>query len=412
MRQKERMQPMPKLFLIDYALSIASFCASGGTVIVKFMEYYGFSLAVSNFVLAMPSTLLVMQIWGGFCYGKSEKKHRFLKRWGIVWRTLLPLVFFTACLPRTIGGISMLLLYIGMVAAHQFVAPAQSSWLVDETENKISSNYFSLREVLFVACYVGFTLLFGLFMESGAARRTLSGSFMLIGVFAALFLLIDGCVFLRLPKPDEKSRVIFSAPTLLEPFRTKGFRDVIWINAVWNISVMFIGNFAGVYQVQVLKLDTMYLIGWGTVCNILKLVLLVQFARIAECIGWKSLTKWCVWSTGMVGIGWMLIRPANAALFFPLLAFLGMLPSCGQPIGFFRLQIAHCPSEQRSFFFAVNATVGGMSSALGAGLCSMTMQALQNLVAQPPYFVLFAIGACGCFYTGYLIRKIPSAANL
>ncbi|MEG2924283.1 MAG: hypothetical protein RR848_07420, partial [Oscillospiraceae bacterium] len=90
MENNQKQSTGANAFIADNMLSCAAYWSCSGALIAKLTQYYGFSLSVSNILLSFQGMLLILQLFGGYAYSRSDNRHSFLKKYNLAWRLFLP----------------------------------------------------------------------------------------------------------------------------------------------------------------------------------------------------------------------------------------------------------------------------------------------------------------------------------
>lgn len=384
---------IPKLFICDYTLCMTVYWMCTGTLIAKLTESLGMSVAMANIVVALPSMTLTLELLGGFVYSKTVRKHDYLRFTSVIWRVLAPCVFFSVLLPKGIGAVFMLVIYVIMVCVYHLCMPAYNTWLINSTAGKVKSNYLSVRETIFISVLTVTTFLYGMIADSTVNANKAALGFGIIATIELAFA-ISSLYFLlkRLPAPNIIKPVTLSLKSILKkPFETKGFALVISQNIIWNFGAMFLGNFAAIYQVRVLNINFSQIVFWGTVGSIARVCCTPVFARLADKIGWKATTQIAFIPMMLNAICWMLAAKENVWIILPIACILGAIPHAALGIGLFKYQVAYSQPETRSLTFSVCSAASGVASLLGTTLCT-ALVAVVSSMENTPYYLVFTVG--------------------
>ncbi|MEG1126625.1 MAG: MFS transporter [Oscillospiraceae bacterium] len=414
MENNQKQSTGANAFIVDNMLSCAAYWSCSGALIAKLTQYYGFSLSVSNILLSFQGMLLVLQLFGGYAYSRSDNRHSFLKKYNLVWRFFLPLVLLSTILPKQIGGAVMIASLFIMVATFQFVSPGQNAWLISCVEGKVKSNYYSMRDLYFMLLFTAMNFVFGIMVDETAAVEKPALGFAMIGIVVAAVLAISLYFLIKkLPAPGaarKKEKGTFWSSVLL-PLHDSRFKKVLCFNAMWNLANAFIGSFAALYQIRVLNLDYVYVVFWATIGNAARVISIPLFARLAQRIGWKKVVMLCMGITLSTGVMWMLTTKETCAIMFPLVTILGPVANGGLGVGMFKFQVVNSPADETSIYFSTNAALAGVSSMLGTAMCSAIVEVLSRQSASPAYWIVFAIGIAGVMLTIYLVHISPFAGD-
>lgn len=411
-------QNQPLSFIIDNSLCMAVYWLCAGSILAKFTETIGLSVAVSNMVVALPSTLLAFQVLGAFVYTRLKAKHKFLIITNITWRLLVPLVFFTVLLPKNIGSIMMVIGYIIMVSVFHICSPNYATWMVNSVAGKVKSNFFSIRETAFMVVYTSMMFLYGMITDAGVKNGDPAKAFTIIAVIQ-LCLILASLIFLikYLPKPKEDAAETeaesTTAPQALsikemikKTFEIKPFVRLVLLNVVWSFASIFVGNFASLYQVQILKIDFGEVILWGTIANIARAVATPLFGKIADKIGWKTTTLIGFLPYILTGILWIFATKENIWIVLPVATICSSIMNAGFGVGLFKYQISNSRPETRSLSFSVFAAAGGISALIASVTCSGILAVFEAMPVAP-FWVVFLIGVILCLVVAVILRTIP-----
>ena len=395
-----------KNFIWDNLLSMSAYWISSGAIISSLSKYWGFSLATSNLIVGLTSTLPIVQLIGGLAFGRAEHPFRFLRLSNGLWRLFLPLVFFSVLLPYWAGAPLMIISYILSIGIFQFAAPSQTSWMISCVEGR-SANFYSMRELTFMAAYSVLFCLVSFVIDFSERSHQQRSGFLLIGSLLTILLIWSLIVLFRLPPPPSvqtsKSPMLAS---LLKPFRSPVFRKAILTNTSWTFSSMFIGGFAAVYQVQVLEMTFFQIMIWTTVANIARTLCIPLMAQLAKHIGWRRVSAFCLsLMAGCAGL-WFFATRDNAVYLYPFLSVLLAIPFAGLGVGFLKMQIATTPEDTRSVYISVLALLNGAAALFGSLICSTFIQVLEAYSLSLLRWI-FCIGLVGTLISALLILRVP-----
>lgn len=392
-------------FILDNLFSMSTYWICSGAIISSLTEYYGFPLPLSNFVTGLTGTLPILQLVGGLSYGHTAHPFRFLRCSNALWRFFLPLVFLSVLLPKGMGGFLMIVSYILAIGVFQFAAPSQTSWMTSCVEKNAPQNYYSIREVSFMATYTGLFCISSLILEwsrQNGAHRT---GFILLGILSAAMLLPSLVVLFCLPPPETAPRKDPFFTALAEPLRNRDFRRVMIAQLTWSFAGMFIGSFAALYQVRVLKVNFFQIMLWMTVGNTLRTLAIPLMAKLAEYINWKRVTALCLAMMALAAVIWFQTTPENAFVLFPLSTILGAIPYAGMGIGFLKMQIRTTPEDSRSVYLSVLSLLLGVSALLGSLFSSSLISYLEQF-SQSALRYVFLVGVLSALLAALLVLHV------
>lgn len=399
-------------FLLDNMFSMTAYFISTGTVLASLTSYFNLPLTVSNLITGFSSTLPIMQLWGGYCYARTTNRTAFVRRWCLVWRCILPFVFFSVLLPQGVGAPMMIAAYFMAVVVLQFSSPAQADWMVGHVEGSVKADYYSIREMCFMLVFSAVFCVVSLTLDSCTASGTLQTAFIGIG-FVLTALLAVSCFFLlRLPAPTLHANAQKSKISFLEPLKNKLFSRVLFTNILWSFAAMFIGGFAAMYQVRILNLSFYHIMLWSTIANLARAAATPMMARLAGRTSWRFVAIVCLSMLVGAGLLWMQVTPQNMIFLYPLASLLGCVPFAGLGVAFLKLQVETIPAEARSIYFSVNATLNGVASLVGASVCTALIGVIEAVspagMANANLKYIFLIGAGSvvlCILSAFRIRS-------
>lgn len=394
-----------KNFIWDNLLSMSAYWVSSGAIISSLSKYWGFSLATSNFIVGLTSTLPILQLIGGLSYSHVNRPFRFLRISNGLWRLFLPLVFFSVLLPHWAGAPLMILSYILSIGIFQFAAPGQTSWMISCVEGR-SANFYSAREITFMATYSALFCLVSFVIDSAERNGQQRSGFLLIGSLLTSLLIWSLLILFRLPPPPIQAQKSPMLASLLKPFRSPAFRKAIITNVAWAFSGMFIGGFAAVYQVQVLEMTFFQIMIWTTVANIARTLCVPLMARLAKRIGWRYVSAFCLSLMACCAGLWFFATRENAIYLYPFLSVLLAIPLAGLGIGFLKMQIATTPEDTRSVYISVLALLNGAAALIGSLICSTFIQVLESYSLSLLRWI-FCIGLVGALISSLMVLRVP-----
>lgn len=398
-------------FILDNLFSMSAYWSCSGAVLASLTSYYAMPLPIANFLTGLTSTLLILQLFGGFWYARTSRKNRFVRCFNSLWRLFLPAVFFSVLLPKNTGAVLMPAAYFLTIAVFQVASPSQTDWLVSCVEGNVRKDYYSIREMCFMLSYSAVFCAVSLILFRYGRPETQSAGFFIIGLLTAALMTASLVVLFRLPRPAQHETP--AAPMhrmMTAPLHNRSFMIVIAVNVLWSFSCMFIGSFSAVYQIRILNLDFFHIMLWTTVANLARTLTTPLMARLAARIGWHSVTGACMGVMALAGFLWVFTTSDNILLLFPLLSVLGAVPYAGVSVGFLQLQVDAIPERERSIYFSVCSTANGIASMIGSAFCSVAIQLMENVWGSGTpnlryIFLIGAIGTAACVLASLKIRE-------
>lgn len=385
------------LFLVDHIVSMTAYWMCTGPVLTKLTEYLALPLGLSNMITQLPSTLLTLQLAGGLWYGRIRQPYRYLMASNLIWRICLALLFFTVCLPDSSSRFVMPILFLALQASFQLCIPAQTEWQVNAVENSGGNRFFTLRETGFMLTYTFSMGLAELWIALAADTASLRDSFVRVGLFLVVLILLSLFFLIRLPAP-QPSGSFHTWCTFLHPFRQKAFVQLMFTGILWSLSAVFSFSFAILYSVRILQIDFFSVTLWSTLGNLMRAAITPLAARMAERRGWAKTLELFALLAILLTLGWWKTTPTNMQYLFPVLTLLGSVPVGVFGLGMFRLQIKASPAQERSIFFSTYSALNGIAGFMGTAVCSVLIDNIdqQHIPIQTNSLFLIGIALFCC----------------
>ncbi len=377
-------------FLLDNMFSMSAFWACSGSVIAALTGYYDFSLSASNFITGLTATLPIMQLAGGIMYVRSKHRFAIVRLSNAAWRILLPMVFFSVLMPSKIAALVMVASYFLVVFIYQLSCPAQTDWMVSHVEGKTDVNYYAVREMCFMLSCTASTCAVSMILNSAGTHDEYFKAFVTVGILVAVLLIISMFTLMRLPAPFAYEWQNKQKLDLKPVFKNKPYMAVMLSNVIWSFASMFIGSFAAVYQIQVLRVSFAQIMIWATVGNIVRSLLTPVMSRIAMHTSWRKVILLCYGVSLGLSLLWASTTGDTAVIMFPIVMSLGGIPYAGLSVAFLKMQVSTTEPAQRSIYFSVTAFCNGLAALLGSALCSLTISGFQASDISLKY--IFVIG--------------------
>lgn len=409
-RPSDPKEKIPRNFIADYTFSQIAFFLAVGTVIPKLTAYYEIPLSLSNLIVGIPSALGFIELLGGYFYNNTNKQMAYIRTTGFIWRMLLPVILLSVLLPQNIGAVCMVLSFLIMSLVQHLSNPAYNAWMVSSTTGIIKSNYYSMRDLVFMPVYTVFMLFSGIVIDYTEKNNNLKFGFEIFGIIVLIFSLISLPYILKaLPPPDENAKRIKRSllKCMLMPLNDKPYLKVLAFHLSWTFFSVLWSNFAGIYQIRVLNLNYFFVTICITVASVLRIVMIPIFSKFADKFSWKTATVVSLGIMFLHCISWIFTTKENADIMFPITTILGTIPWAAFGIGLFKYQIAYTKEENRSVYFSVNSTLSGLIAMLSGIVSSTLVGVLEASSSNPPFWIIFAIGGVGVLLTGFLIIKTP-----
>lgn len=378
-----------------------------GYLIAKITEYFALPLGISNVLTSLASTFLVLQPIGGMIYARVRHRRRYMIGMNAIWRVSICLVFFAVLLPHSVGAAVFCLALPVMQAFQQISSPAYEDWHVQAAEKEKSSNYYTVREILFMVLYTVATAAVQIIISLSEHNGNLRMGFVWSGLIEAALLGASLVLLPMLSAPTDAVSDTGSLRAFVAVLRNKVHTQIVVANAMWCIANVFIGGLFGIYAVRILHVDFIQIMIWGTVGNVLRTLFAPVFPRIAEKIGWKNCVSNIFIIYAVLAILLHFSNLQNAFWIAPVFMSVSCLPTSGLSVGILRMRIATSTAEMRSVYFSVFSLISGVASLLGVSLSSMLIQMIDSGILSFTFQDLFLIGLVLLSIPFIMFRRIP-----
>ncbi len=412
------MNKIPKLFTLDNAFSMGAYWVCGGVVIASMTSYFNISVSLANMLAGLTSTLALLQLPGGLIFSTARNKNVLIRALNIIWRILLPLVFFSVLLPQNLGALAFIVTLPLMIGIFQLSAPAQTAWMVDAVQGKTKNSYYSVRETVFMLYH---TILLGVvyvIIEVTRQNNTQKQGFIIIGIIVCVSIFVSLIIFALLPNVKQtpnssvqKKQKNSTLKAFMLPFKNKAFFRVMQVNIMWSFASMFVGTFAAIYQVRTLNLPFSLILVWVTVSNISRALFTPVVQKISQAYSWQRVCQLMMVIYTLGAFVWLFTTKENMLFLYPFAAILTQIPFAGLGIGFLQLQVntMHKKSE-RTVHFSLVAMLNGVASLSGSAISSVLITVL-SISPNGDLRPIFVIGIVGIIITVIWAQKINMPKN-
>lgn len=406
--RKDDREKIPGHFIADYAFSQLASSLAAGTIIPKLTAYYDMPLALSNLIVGIPAALGFVEIFGGYYYNRTGNQMGFIKACALIWRLILPMIFFSVLLPPALGMVCMVGSFFVLWLFQHLGGPAYNAWMISSTKGLIKPNYYSMRDLVFIPLNTVMVLLSGLLIDFTEKSGNIALGIQLFGWSVLFFSLLSlPYILKKLPPPPQ--REVKEVPSLMKcilmPLKDKPYMRVLLFHVSWTFFSALWGNFAGIYQIRVLDLNYLFVTVCITAAGVLRIVFIPLFSKFADRFSWKTATLVSYAIMGVHCISWIFTTKENSAFMFPITTILGTIPWAALGIGMFKFQIAYTHDDTRSVYFSVSSTLCGIVAALSSVVCSGIVGILELNFTSPPFWIIFLIGAIGVGITFLMISR-------
>ncbi len=391
------------LFIYDNMLTMGAYWVCSGTIVAAMTNYYNLPLWLANILTSITATLMLLQMPGALFFSKLRNKMAYLYSFNLIWRLLLPVVFFSVLFAGNIGVVLFIFANIIMVSFMHLVAPAQTAWTVNAVQGKAGPSFYTKREMLFIFLHISLFCLSATILYIAQNNNEEKTGFFLIGSILCAVLLISIVILFKMPKFSEETNVAIinakeqkkkkTSELLMQVLKNKAFMRVLITSGLWSFSNMFVGSFAAVYQVRMLQLPFLDILIWTTIGGLMRGALAPFVQRLATRISWQRVVQVAVFTMLIGGVGWLFITPNNKNLLYPILSILLAIPFAGLSVGFLQMQVVSMgKNADRTVYFSMLATTNGVCSFIGSLVCSSLIGYIETTQNSSNLRLVFVVG--------------------
>jgi len=349
---------------------------ASGAILAGFLEYIGIPERYNGIILAIPIMTSILQPFGAYLFeGLQRKKPLFL---GIlaVHRSLLAIMFLVpvfianptvrAIALVSIFSISSLLVALPTVAA--------SNWIFHLTSDYNRAKYLAIRERTMIFVSAVFALFSGWVIDHFKSIGDLNTGYIVIFIIAAVSMLGNAFSITQIKEPESMS--VVSSPrrkllaSLILPFKDKGFRPIILIMVLYQISIQLFAPYWGIYQVNALNLPYTYLMALAFFGSVEKTIVVSFWARLSSRTNWVYCTMLALAIMAFSNVLNVFTVPKTAYVMTIIPSIVGQLSWAALNMCFFNIQFENAPKENRMLYVGATAAVSslfGFAGVLFAG---------------------------------------------
>lgn len=284
-----------------------------------------------------------------------------------IWLLVVALPFASSWLQRD----QILWTFLAIIALSHFCgavsAVAWLSWISDLVPQKFRGRFFGKRNMMIGIATLAFSLLGGKFLDLWGKNPS---GFQILFFMA----LIGGAVSIlylkRIPEPPlvRNTNQKPYHEMLVHPLRDASFRRLLIFTIVWSFGVNFSAPFFVVYKLKELHLSYTVITLLVAVTVSFDLIGMRFWGRITDEVGNRPVMLICSVLAAFLPFGWLFTSGGGFLIFFllPLLHTAGGFFWAGMNLASTNMLFRLAPKNCDTVYFAVYATVNGLSAALAA----------------------------------------------
>jgi MFS family permease len=193
---------------------------------------------------------------------------------------------------------------------------------------------------------------------------------------------------------------------LIHPLKDANFRRLLIFTIIWSFGVNFSAPFFVVYKLKELHLSYTIITLLVSITVFFDLIGMRFWGRITDEVGNRPVMLFCSVLAAFLPFGWLFTSSSNFSVFFllPLLHIAGGFFWAGMNLGSANMLFRLAPKEYDTVYFAVHATVNGLSAALAAIMGGIVAHIASNF--QLNLFFTYLIGLKIIYLLSWAFRFI------
>lgn len=368
-----------KYFLFEGSAAVGIFSLTSGAFLAGFAKYLGATDEFNGIIGAIPTMAGIVQILSSLIFEKLKYRKFLISILCLVYRLMLGFMLF---IPFFIQGtfprlIALAVTYFIAYCLSAFITPAASGWMVDLTPEHMRGSYFAIKDAVSLAFVTILTLVMGRVLDAYRKSNNEYGGFIVLAVVVLILAVINFCFLsiVREPIVNRKTTKISLVNVVTMAIKNAGFRKVIIMSILWNISLQVGGPFISVYMVTGLKLSYSYIMIMGVLSSGVRVLVAKIWGNLGDRRSWAFVAKVSIAMIGINHFTWAFVNVNTSFILVPLLHILGGMGWSGIAISLFNIQFVYAPEEGRTAYLGTSAALGGvfgfLSTYLGATLVNI-----------------------------------------
>jgi predicted MFS family arabinose efflux permease len=189
------------------------------------------------------------------------------------------------------------------------------------------------------------------------------------------------------------------------PFKSRGFRRIIFLFVLWNFGFQLGAPFVAVYMVTDLDVSYTMMTVYGIMTSVMRMIFPSVWGRISDRKSWYLTVKGSIGLLALSMVLWYFVDSANVGYMAPVLFLLTGFAWSGIGLSLFNIQYMYAKKEGRTMYIGLNAAVGGVFSLVGVLVGGLAV----NAMGMQMSFIMSGIVLAFCpIYVKYFVEQIPS----
>ena len=356
-----------------------------------FMTGCALTLGANNFEIGLLSSLAPL-LSGGYLIGAwfLERLGTRKKFYGItaaihraVFFGVLLLPFIsTVASPRIVVAYFLAIAFISIFVG-TFQTTAWISWMADMVPADQRGSFFSRRNMISGAVWMGLSFLFGMFIDN---NNTVTGYAIVfsIGTLLALFSL-----FFVLQQPEPPMILAEKKSSFLalwkNAYALPQFRNFLFFFISWGFATGLAAPFYNVYMLKELHITIAQITVLGILGGIIGTIAMPYWGLLSDKTGNKPVLLFALLGSCITAAGWLFLSGTNQYWLLPMLFIFSGFFDTGIGLITFNMLLGIMPEQNKpsyiALFESVVGTCSGFAPAIG-GFIALNAPALPHYLPQ------------------------------
>ncbi len=353
-----------------------------GPFFIGFLVYLGASVQYCAIIGAIPQLGCILQMISPYIF--ERLKHRklliclscFLFRFSVGTVILVP--YLVSEKSMRLGFILVIYTLAFLVAG--FVTPGLSQWYLSVAPQSNRGRFLAVKDIATMFCVSVLSVGVGRMIDHyKAVDKALTGFTIMFGL-ALILSVIDFILISQIDEPliprDPIKQSLLKLIRL--PIEDKPFRKMILFLSVWSFAIQLSASFIPVYMLSVLNLSYTYISGVAVAGNIVGMISIFLWGRLADKTTWFYLLKISAFIIVLCYFGWAFVTRKNAPLLVFILQIALICCNGAFQMASSNLQFNLSPELGKTAYLGVTSAIACVISFAGAMMGSVLYKQLKN----------------------------------
>ncbi len=275
----ETMEKNRRCFVLEFLSGMSQFTLVTGAFLAGYVKMLGGSNSLNGLMATLPAVMGLFQVFSAYYFERLEKRKPALLRIVFILRIMMGMAYV---IPICIADAKTALIVFGIIYSvtfgiNAFAMPVQNDILIDSIPQSIRGRYLAQREAVgfFVASLLGFGL--GRMLDSMKVTGAESRGFLFVGMTVVVLGLVNIFSVYKVKEVSTvRSESTQTFKNLLKlPFKSRGFRRIIYLFALWNFGFQLGAPFVAVYMVADLNVSYTMMTVYGIMTSVMRIIFLL-----------------------------------------------------------------------------------------------------------------------------------------